>query len=529
VQASEITDEKTLKARLEARPAGEQRKFALGLLTRNAMRQLPVYALGLDQIWVKQHGATAIMFLRALLTAYVSCHDETEMTREASRRAERDLYAVLAAKVPEGEEEAVRGIIHEIFAARLALTLAQGASIDGIPFEALGDTPDSPFYTAISLDAQRLEEGHSVITHKLWPPRQRDDETIRFERVFMREDEPIFFSERMEQLRTEWEERKEFLFWLRWYQSALAGHPLTGDWESHWKLLTEIALIPDTDWEQGAEHVAGLIERIEERSRPDEAEQLAEALPLAESVEIDPETGLFHAVPIPLQNAPLVGQVLARVQDALDDALQGNNGLSERSRESRVITRVATRFGNDPQRIEMDFTSIAVGLRRQFEVEDLPRTEDNLALCDAVEEGVRAIRATHPEVAENRRILAGQAMAEMSCEDRELLAEATPLLAAISDAELAQDFTEDTAEILAPSLPGARRFDPGGKAPALPGVTEAERLFSRVAKIALSKQLGDAVLKVDGSATYKGARIIATIHSLVSLGIKLFGVIRPFL
>ena len=138
-----------------------------------------------------------------------------------------------------------------------------------------------------------------------------------------------------------------------------------------------------------------------------------------------------------------MGALLLRVRDAVDGAVQGNNGLNEREREVRVLTRTVERYGNDPQRIEMDFTSVAIGLRRQFETQDLPQSEGNLALLDAVEEGVRGIRATHPDVAENRLVLAQQAWREMALADKALLAEAQPILLAISEGALAEDFAAD--------------------------------------------------------------------------------------
>lgn len=57
-------------------------------------------------------------------------------------------------------------------------------------------------------------------------------------------------------------------FWIRWYEAALDGRPLTGDWESHWQLLTDIALIPKEEWKLGAEHVAVLIAEIEKQYQP---------------------------------------------------------------------------------------------------------------------------------------------------------------------------------------------------------------------------------------------------------------------
>lgn len=302
-------------------------------------------------------------------------------------------------------------------------------------------------------------------------------------------------------------------FWSRWYRGFVDGRPLD------WDLQRRVALLPDEDWDAGPEHLARKIAQIE-------AELLAEKLPLAETVEINPETGRFRAVPIAVQNAPLLGAALGRVQDALDDALQGNNGLNERSREARVIDRLARRHGNDPQRIEMDLTALATGLRRQFEVQDLPRSEDNLALLDATEETVRAIRATHPEVAENRAILATQAARDLTAPERDTLAAALPVLQEISEAPLSEDFAEDLAEVLAPRLPGVRRDDPGGGAPALPGEV---RLFSRVAKMA---RLAEGIRRIDNSAAYKGARIVTTaasasalLYTLVQIGLRLFGVL----
>ncbi len=47
-----------------------------------------------------------------------------------------------------------------------------------------------------------------------------------------------------------------FAFWREWYQGFLDGKPM--DWE----LQRRVALIPDADWEQGPEHIAGVIEGI---------------------------------------------------------------------------------------------------------------------------------------------------------------------------------------------------------------------------------------------------------------------------
>ncbi len=58
-------------------------------------------------------------------------------------------------------------------------------------------------------------------------------------------------------------------FWKRWYHSFLDGR-------SHdWELYREVALIPNEDWDQGAQHVARIISQIEARRLRD-AENIEE-------------------------------------------------------------------------------------------------------------------------------------------------------------------------------------------------------------------------------------------------------------
>ena len=58
-------------------------------------------------------------------------------------------------------------------------------------------------------------------------------------------------------------------FWVRWYDAILTGRPLTQDWDSHWQLMLDIALIPDQEWGEGKEQdairVAGIIGLITQK------------------------------------------------------------------------------------------------------------------------------------------------------------------------------------------------------------------------------------------------------------------------
>lgn len=303
-------------------------------------------------------------------------------------------------------------------------------------------------------------------------------------------------------------------FWRRWYQAMFDGRPM--DWE----LQRRVALIPGSVWEEGPEAVAAEIARIE-------AEFLARALPQAERAELDEETGKIRFVPIAAENPGLLGAILSQVEDALDDVLANpSNGLSERSREAKVLRRTIQRYGNDPQRIEMDLVSVHAGLTRQIVVEDLPPSEENLALQAAVEEGARGIRATHPEVAENRAILSQRAIEERPPEAVETIKAAEPVLVAISEPVLAREWAEDIAEIVARQTRPVvvrRQLGPAERNRVLAVYAEEVRFFSRVAKIGvLLRKTSGLIHRVDQSAGYKGMRIVTTVAALVALGISLF-------
>ena len=243
-----------------------------------------------------------------------------------------------------------------------------------------------------------------------------------------------------------------FQFWSDWYQGFFDGKPL--DWE----LQRRVALIPDGDWEKGPEHIAEKIEEIK-------AEYLSEKLPLAEDLIFDLDNGTFHTTPREMAKPGLLGATLSQVKDALEDAMaDGSNGINENSTEFRKLSRTFRKYGNDPQRIEMDFTTVHAGLTRQIVSGELPPCEENLALQSALEEGAKAVRGTHPEVAENRRILQEQSLRELSQDEKQSLEEALPVLQAISDEALTEEWGQDIPALVNDALGSAPNT-----APRLPG------------------------------------------------------------
>ena len=247
------------------------------------------------------------------------------------------------------------------------------------------------------------------------------------------------------------------------------------------------------------------------------AEYLAEKAPQAERIEFDHDTAKFRAVPLEVAKPDLLGATLSQVEDALDDVMASpSNGLHDRAREVRVLRRVFTKYGNDPQQIEMGFVSVHKSLTRQILNEELPASEENLGLQDALEEGARAIRATHPEVAENRKILSDQAIRELPEGAKAQLEEALPLLRAISDEGLAEDWDHDIPQL----INDATLPLPSG-APPLPGADEATRIFSRVAKISLLMKSKEVINRIEGSTPYRAAQILTTIGGLIGLGLAI--------
>jgi hypothetical protein len=309
-------------------------------------------------------------------------------------------------------------------------------------------------------------------------------------------------------------EPDKWAFWQEWYEAILEGDPLP------WELTLRIAKeVTEEEWDAGPEVLARRIEAIK-------ADFLADKAPLAETVELNAETGKFRVVPIPVQNPALLSAMIARTEDAIEDALHGPNGLREDSHEVRKLKRTHARYANDPQRVEMDYTSVAVSLRRQIrETGELAESEDNLALLEAVEEGALAIRAQHPEVAENRNIIAAQKLRELGADNILLLEDALPLLEQISEGAMSEDFAQDIPKL----INDATLSLPYG-APPLPGADEATRVFSRIAKMQpLHMKAFETGARIVDGKEFKTVLLALTVSELfsklVSLGIWLFGIL----
>ncbi|MEX5576773.1 hypothetical protein [Pseudophaeobacter sp. A-200-2] len=277
--------------------------------------------------------------------------------------------------------------------------------------------------------------------------------------------------------------------------------------------------IPGPDFFDDGEEIA------EERSAEEDALALSRLLPLAEELEQDPETGAFEVRAKKVEKPDLLAATLAQLADAIEDVLENqSNGLNENSLEIRKLRRTLERYANDPQRVEMDLTTVHHSLTVQIGTGELPPSEENQALLSALQEGAQGIRATDPEVAENRRLLQEQSLRELSPENLEKIAEAAPVLEAITQGDLREQMRDDvlflTQEMRVgpPKLPGVTRADA-----IVTGQDEAVRVFGRSARMLIAlRKTPEFVNKIHSSAGFKALNILAVLGGLVSLGLMLF-------
>ncbi|MCC5966457.1 MAG: leucine-rich repeat domain-containing protein [Natronohydrobacter sp.] len=256
-----------------------------------------------------------------------------------------------------------------------------------------------------------------------------------------------------------------------------------------------------------------------------QAQALSDLTPLAEELVQSPETGRFSVRHKPIEKPDLLAATLGQVTDAIEDVLHDpSNGLNETSLDIRKLKRTLERYANDPQRIEMDFTTVHQSLTRQIALEGLPPSEENLALLTALEEGAQGIRATDAAVAVNRRILQEQKLRELSPEAVATVKAHAPIVQAITEGDLPEQTAEDVDYLtnvlpnMPPSLPGVTRDDA-----ILHGRDEAVRFFGRSSRMLIMlRKSGGMIEKLHQSTIYKAAEIIQALVEIVKVGLSVF-------
>ncbi|WP_139837733.1 hypothetical protein [Roseovarius litorisediminis] len=111
--------------------------------------------------------------------------------------------------------------------------------------------------------------------------------------------------------------RKNWTFWIDWYQSLLDGRPMLGDEARTWDMLKKIALIPAETWEQGPDVVNPKIAEIWASYRIGSRVELFKAT--LYDFKFDAMAHVMRAVPMPADWETLTEP--DRLQRFLRDAL----------------------------------------------------------------------------------------------------------------------------------------------------------------------------------------------------------------
>ncbi len=413
MRADEITDIESFEAWLETRPKETRREEGIALICRAATRVFSVRQHPILEDTSRPPSWMVLPMVRMLVTASVVAKLPSVTARSAAAASQRfalaennistsnkgqvegmsfsisttmtitraDIEAtVCAASIAEGESDFDRAVV----------TAAQ-ASIDKF-----GDPQNEKFWQALSHDCTALIEGEDLLNLSLWGQFSRDP--MKATHVELHD----------------WiESPPGYAFWARWYEAILDGRPLTGDWDSHWQLLHDIALIPDADWEKGAEHVAGLIEEIE---RPF-------ALKMTESNErvvVNPDTQRLTLEPI----APLQEDFSSYVRRKLTKALKvfgpnPGNQYTALLPELSLLAEALEGADNLPVELYDTCTSITKRLAARINTGELPAEKDDALLGDflnRIRETGAEIFAEDPEtqkaIERRKRIEPNAALAE---------------------------------------------------------------------------------------------------------------------
>lgn len=291
-------------------------------------------------------------------------------------------------------------------------------------------------------------------------------------------------------------------YWGDWYQGLLEGKLID------WDIQNAIIAIPEPDWDKGPAHIADKIEEIKARF-------LADKAPLAEKVELNPETGKFFVTPVPARKPDLLNTTLEKASDALDDALNGRNGLSADDRVTRVLRRCFDKYTHNPERIEMDFVDAHAGLTRQMASGELADSEEILSLAEVLKNGALDIRANHPDIAANRETRAARALQELTPEQKQQFEDAQPILEALTEGEAHQDMGADIPALINDMIGPVPDY--------APPVGPAVRVVHRAAKMSLMMRMKDFDAKLVEKCGYKSIEIFSALGTVIGIGLAIFG------
>ncbi|WP_052201726.1 hypothetical protein [Ensifer sp. ZNC0028] len=242
-------------------------------------------------------------------------------------------------------------------------------------------------------------------------------------------------------------------------------------------------------------------------------------LPLAERIVFNEEKVAFQALATIAAKPDLLKATVDRVRDALEDCLSSqSNGLSGNDHEVRKLRRMLSQYANDPQRIEMDTTSVRQGILAKIATGELPDSDAIRDLLSTLQDAGHGIRATDANIATNRRILQSATVNEPPTERIQEIREIAPVLEVITEGDL-QEQMRDDLEILAKydgQLGGVTQRDGLAR-------DEITRVVGRAARILLAiKKTPEIVSKLEASTPVKIGKILSAFGILFGAAAKIF-------
>jgi hypothetical protein len=231
MQPEEIKDRETLKAWLKTRSHQE----CIWIAHRAAARVAPVWFEFAEGRMATSLVFTSLLVLRPLILSGTASNYLVPKIRDIA------FSAAARVRAPASDASGFAASSVRTSSVRAASTSARAVSASTHAVFASGRATLA-IWVAVQNDCLLLDKRKLLEGVPLW------------------HDQPNPLETQWQATRTEWQApNSPYRFWLRWYEAALQGHHLNLDLEQ------DIALIPDQDWKKGPDHIATLIDALEER------------------------------------------------------------------------------------------------------------------------------------------------------------------------------------------------------------------------------------------------------------------------
>lgn len=426
VEIADIQDKESLEAWFDGLPRGaeaeeeEARRIMVWVAHRAAMRVAPVawHAYTFED-WAKKHDLTAIPVLRSLLTSAVASTWPTADVRAAAD-ATADAYAAAASADASADAAYAAAFAAAYDAAAAAAYAADAWSASKADFWVMIRQDCTIAVDTAEQDPAKLWFDHDIPS--AWP-------TLR---------------ENLAAHPADWS------FWIEWYEDALHGRA------PNWKLLTEIALLPDDLWKGPIDDLNARISEL----------QLKHAIAKtrnAEVMSINPDTGKLRVDPLTDMPDDRLRDAMDQLQDVIDLFAATPDHTNQHvalATEVSILRTALDRYATRPRMLHRSCVRVLARLTTKFDNGECPQPDQDADVGDLWRSTslVAAEILTHDSFAaeavadeDSSRIPA--AIPDVPPE----LIDAVDIMAAASEDDLAVELPEDVRTAADPNASQADR------------------------------------------------------------------------